>query len=99
MGIRREKPPVERSADSIVVRLPDGSVRTMPVDRTRSPATPDVCCFCGEGVERADGNWIRVDVRWGQGDGEGTQSWGAHRRCLVERMHERVAGTGPFFAD
>ena len=31
MPIRREKPAVERSANTVDVRLPDGTVRTMPV--------------------------------------------------------------------
>ena len=99
MGIRREQPSVERSADSIVVRLPDGSVKTMPVDRLRGPVTPDVCCFCGEGVEHSENESVRVGVRWGEGANERAQSWSAHRRCLLERMHDRVAGTGPFFED
>jgi hypothetical protein len=99
MGIRREQPGVERSGDSIMVRLPDGSVKTMRMDRSREPATAEVCCFCGESVEHFDSERIRLGVRWVEDGQERSQGWEAHKRCLAERMHERAAGTGPFFGD
>jgi hypothetical protein len=99
MGIRRERPPVERSADSILVRLPDGTVKTIPSNTPKESVTADACCFCGHGVERSDAQRIRLSVRWMDEGTERTQSWSAHHTCLAERLHERVSGTGPFFGD
>jgi hypothetical protein len=29
MGVRRERPPIERSSNSVTLRLPDGTVRSV----------------------------------------------------------------------
>lgn len=99
MAQRRDRPPVEISGDSLNIRLPDGKTMSMPVNALRGPVTSDVCCFCGQRVEYADPEHIRIGVRWDDGGKERTQSWGAHHACLVERMHDRVKGQGPFFGD
>lgn len=99
MGVRREQPSGELSGSSITLRLPDGSVKTMPVAGARGQVTSDVCCFCGERVDQADSERVGVTARWIDERGERTQNWGAHRGCLAERMHERVSGTGPFFGE
>jgi hypothetical protein len=72
---------------------------SVPTSASRDPLTADVGCFCGEGVERSDPEHIRLDARWAGDAGERQQSWGAHRRCLVEQMHEAVRGQGAFFDD
>jgi hypothetical protein len=59
----------------------------------------DSCCFCGESVEQASSEYVRVAAVWTDHDAEKGQSWGAHRRCLAERIDERVRGVGPFFSD
>jgi hypothetical protein len=98
MGVRRERPPIELAGGSIRLRLPDGSVKEMPVDEVRiEPVSDDICCFCGRSVSPDDGERIRVTAQWTDVGDEGTQSWGAHRACLAERIHEAVSGTGPFF--
>ena len=98
MGVRRERPPIERAGGSIRLRLPDGSVKEMPVEDMRAaPGDADVCCFCGESVGDEDGERIRVSARWVDHGDERTQSWGAHRACLEQRIHDSVSGTGPFF--
>ena len=97
MGVRRERPPIERAAGSITLRLPDGTLKTMPVNEPRGPVTSDLCCFCGESVEQADAERIRLSARWLEDGQEQTQDWGAHHRCLAERMHPSVSGAGPFF--
>jgi hypothetical protein len=97
MGVRRERPPVERSNATIRLRLPDGTVKAMPTDELRTPATADVCCFCGRGAEETDGTMVRLTARWIDDGQDRTQEWGAHRACLAERIHDSVAGTGPFF--
>ena len=99
MGVRREKPPAERAGDSIRFRFPDGTTRTVPVDELRGPVGADICCFCGQSVEHSDAQWIQVTAQWSDSGETRAQSWGAHRKCLAERMHERVAGTGLFFGD
>lgn len=99
MGIRRERPPVEQSLNTIKVRFPDGTVKEMPVDDRRARATPGVCCFCGEVIEEADGERIGLSARWLEGGQERTQSWSAHRTCLAERMHGSAAAAGPFFGE
>ena len=71
----------------------------MPVDVPRGPVTTDICCFCGRAVEPSDGNRIRLSVSWLDESSQRTQSWDAHRDCLAERMHDAVAGTGPFFGE
>jgi hypothetical protein len=99
MGVRRERPPIERSNNTVTLRLPDGTVKSMPIDQPRDPVTADRCCFCGHGVQHSDPEWIRLAANWTDEGHEKMQSWGAHHRCLLERMHESVAGTGPFFGD
>ena len=95
MSVRRQRPPIELSGGSIRLRLPDGTVKEMPVDR--APATASgPCCFCGRGVE---GDEIRVSAGWSHDGVEQLQSWAAHRTCLAERLHDSVAGAGPFFGD
>ena len=100
MGVRRERPPVERSQNSIRLRLPDGRVKEMPVDGGPDSAASDVCCFCGRRVDDSGGGGggpIRLSARWMDDGQEHAQSWRAHRRCLAERLHDAVAGAGPFF--
>ncbi len=99
MGVRRERPSEERSANSVTLRFPDGTVKTMPVDDLHGQVTADVCCFCGQSVEPADPERISLAVSWIDGGQERTQTWGAHHTCLVERMHPSAANTGPFFAN
>jgi hypothetical protein len=99
MAQRREVPPITRSGGTVDVRLPDGRTMSVPLSRTGGPLTGDVCCFCGEAVADEAGERLRIGARWG-GDGDDhEQSWEAHRRCLRERMHERVRGQGPLFAE
>ena len=99
MGVRRERPAVERSGDSILVRLPDGTTKALPVDDLRGPATADLCCFCGRSVQPSDPERVLLSASWLDAGQERTQSWGAHHRCLVERMHESATDTGAFFRD
>jgi hypothetical protein len=99
MGVRRERPAAERVGNSVRFRFPDGTTKTVPADDLRRPATADVCCFCGETVQHSDDERIRVSARWIDEGRERTQSWGAHHRCLAERMHGAVMGIGPFFGD
>ena len=72
---------------------------SIPLSALRKPVTSDVCCFCGRRVEHSDPEHIRVDVRWIEGGEERHQSWGAHRACLLERLHEGVKDQAPFFGD
>jgi hypothetical protein len=97
MAQRRDRPPVQRSGSSIDVRLPDGTVKTVPVDALRGRAAPEVCCFCGLSVKHSGSERISLSVRWRDAGRERTQDWSAHRSCLAERMHETVSGAGPFF--
>ena len=53
----------------------------------------------GRAFVQAESEPIRLSARWTEEGNEQTQSWSAHRRCLAERMHESVSGTGPFFGD
>jgi hypothetical protein len=98
MSVRRERPPVQGSRNSITLRLPDGTVKTMPVREDRDEGD-DVCCFCGESVEPADSGRISVLARWVDQGHDRTQAWDAHRKCFAERVHDSVSGTGPFFGD
>jgi hypothetical protein len=98
MGVRRERPAVERSGDSILVRLPDGTTKAMPVDELRGPVTADLCCFCGQSIQAPEQR-IRLSVTWIHAGRERTQSWGAHHRCLAERMHDSLTDSGDFFGD
>lgn len=71
----------------------------MPTGVAPGSVTTDPCCFCGEDVEHATDERIRLSVRFVDDGSEGEQSWAAHRACLEQRMHERVKGTGPFFRE
>jgi|SRR5580693_7019790 hypothetical protein len=95
MAQRRDRPGLDLAGSSLNVTLPDG--RTLPIPR-RGDLAGDVCCFCGETVEHADRERVRLSVRWIDGDDEREQSWGAHQSCVLERLNERVKGQGPFFA-
>jgi hypothetical protein len=97
MAQRRVRPAVERSG-GLNIRLPDGTTMSMPI-HAATGRTSDVCCFCGQGIEHTDSERIGIDARWEEGGNERQQSWGAHRKCLRERMHEAVMGEGPFFGD
>jgi hypothetical protein len=97
MSVRRQRPAVERAGDSILVRLPDGTTKAIPIEERRGPVPPDLCCFCGQSVELSDPERVRLSVSWIDDGQESTQSWGAHHRCVVERMHESVTGAGAFF--
>ncbi|HEX4519672.1 MAG TPA: hypothetical protein VH063_08850 [Gaiellaceae bacterium] len=72
---------------------------SMPTGAARGPVATDVCCFCGEAVEHATEERLRMTVLWVEDGVEGEQSWAAHRACLSDRLHERVKGTGPFFGE
>jgi hypothetical protein len=72
---------------------------SLPVSDSTGPVTSDVCCFCGESLEHANPEYIRIAARWEKDGAERQQSWGAHHGCLLERMHERVKEHGPFFGD
>jgi hypothetical protein len=97
MAQRRERPPVERGGQGLNVRLPDGRTMSVPGSALRDPVTPDVCCFCGVSVEHSDPQRVRLDARWTSDGTDQHQSWAAHHKCLLERMHEGVMGQGPFF--
>ncbi len=97
MAQRRVRPAVERSG-GLNIRLPDGTTMSMPI-RTTSGQTPDLCCFCGRGIEQTDPERIRLDARWEEGGNERGRSWRAHRGCLMERLHEAVRGERPLFGD
>jgi hypothetical protein len=99
MAQRRDRPPVQRSGDSLNVRLGDGRTISVSVDASRGPVTMGVCCFCGQDVTRSGGERISLSARWNDDATERTQSWEAHRACLTERLHDTVKGAGPFFAD
>lgn len=99
MAQRRDRPPVELSGDSLNIKLPDGTTMSVPLKTPGRAATADLCCFCGEPVEDADAPQIRIDARWEHDGDQRQQSWGAHHRCLVERMHERVKGQQPSLND
>jgi hypothetical protein len=94
MGVRRERPPIERAGSSIRLRLPDGTVREMPVESS-GPSTK-LCCFCGEAAER---DVVTLSVEWRDEQGEQRRTWASHRRCLAERLHESVQDAGGPFAD
>jgi hypothetical protein len=97
MAQRRDRPPVQRSGSSIDIRLPDGTIKTMPLDVPEGSVTSDACCFCGQSVEARDR--IQLSVGWLDDGREREQSWDAHHDCLAKRMHESVVGTGPFFGN
>jgi hypothetical protein len=99
MGVRRERPASERLGNSVRFRFPDGSTKTVPVDDLRTPVTADICCFCGQAVERSAPDRIWLTAQWAEEGQEQMQNWGAHHACFAERMHGAVAGTGPFFGD
>lgn len=95
MAKRSDQPAVQRTGSSIDVRLPDGRTISMPTAQV--PVAAEICCFCGREVEQTAGDRIRLSALWIEDDVEHDQAWAAHRSCLVERMHERVKGEGPFF--
>jgi hypothetical protein len=97
MAQRRVRPAVERSG-GVNIRLPDGTTISMPT-RTTTGETSNLCCFCGQGIEHTDPERIRIDVRWEDGGNQREQDWRAHRKWLLERLHEAVIGAGPFFVD
>ena len=69
----------------------------MPVTTAPQQLTSEICCFCGQVLEHEDPERVRIGVRWERAGDEVEQSWGAHRECLLERLHEQVKGQGPFF--
>lgn len=97
MAQRRDRPAFDLAGGSLNVTLPDG--RTLPIPRMGEPTTSDLCCFCGQTVGHTDPERVRVSVRWIDGSEERQQSWGAHRTCLLNRLHEKVTDRGPFFGD
>lgn len=58
-----------------------------------------ICCLCGAHIDLSDPEYTKLAARWTEAGDERAQWWSAHRRCLAERMHERVGGEGPFFDD
>jgi hypothetical protein len=93
---RRERVPARSGDTSVAFRLGDGTTISVPVKAPQEP-TSEICCFCGEAVEHASSEHIRLEAVWSEDDGERRQSLAAHRRCLAERMHERVRGSGLIF--
>jgi len=98
MAKRRDQPALQTSGQTWQIRLPDGSVKQMPAEASRDAAPAHVCCFCGLDLGDSEPERVLVSARWAEDGEERSQSWGAHHRCLAERMHEAVAGAGPFFA-
>jgi hypothetical protein len=88
-----------RSGNSLNIRLPDGRTMSLPVSDSMGSPTSEVCCFCGETVENSSPEHVRLDARWEKDGAEREQSWEAHHGCLLERLHERVKGQGPFVGD
>jgi hypothetical protein len=72
---------------------------SVPVGGVPGPVESGLCCFCGQSVEQEAPDRIRLGVRWLEDGREREQSWGAHRGCLLERLHEGVKGQGPFFGE
>ena len=72
---------------------------SMPVSAAREQEPSGLCCFCGQVVDRADPERVRIGVRWEREGTELDQSWGAHHGCLLECLHEQIKGQGPFFVD
>ena len=70
---------------------------SLPRTASRGSLASELCCFCGRSVDHAESEPIRVSARWDEDGAEREQSWGAHRACLLERMHEQVKGQGPIF--
>ena len=94
MAQRIQVPSNPGGRNIIELRLPGGA--TISVTDPRGPADPDICCFCGETVDDADSECVTLTASWLEHGSEKHQSWAAHRRCLAERMDERVRGVGPF---
>jgi hypothetical protein len=99
MADQVDPPRVRRTDDGIEIRRGDGSIQSIPNADLRKPSTEAICCFCGTSVEYSDIEYTSLSVRWTEDGRERRQQWGAHHRCVAERMHERVSGTGPFFGD
>jgi hypothetical protein len=88
VGVRRERPPVESSLNTIRLRLPDGTVKTMPVESRSGHPSSDSCCFCGATVEQPEREGVVLSARWIDEGEERTQAWVAHRTCLAERVRD-----------
>jgi hypothetical protein len=95
MAQRRDRPPVEHPGDSLNIKLPDGTTMSVPLKASVRAATADLCCFCGEPVADTDRPQVQIDARWEHDRAERQQSWAAHHRCLVDRMHQRVRAQQP----
>jgi hypothetical protein len=82
MAARRDRPGLQTSASgqTFQVRLPDG--RTVGISASQAGA----CCFCGRDLGEDAAARVLLSVRWRDGEEERTQSWGAHRACLAERL-------------
>ena len=87
---------MERAGSSIRLRLPDGTVKSMPTE-LKGPVTADRCCFCGETIGHSDEERISLTAHWTEEGQERARTWSAHRTCLAERMHDSVPDTGDFF--
>jgi hypothetical protein len=72
---------------------------SVPGSTAQVPTPSELCCFCGQHLEHADPERIRVGVSWEAGGSDHQQTFGAHSKCLTERLHETVKGQGPFFDD
>jgi hypothetical protein len=81
------------------LRLRDGTTISVPITSLRGPVNSDICCFCGETVDYANSEYVRLAAVWTEDAAEKSQGWGAHHRCLADRMDERVRDVGPFFGD
>ncbi len=80
MAQRRERPSLQTSGQTFQVRLPDGRIMGMP------SAEPSVCCFCGRDLGDDAADRVLLSARWQARGEERSQSWGAHRACLAERL-------------
>lgn len=90
MSVRRQRPPIEQGT-SIRLRLPDGTVKEMPVGDQRGPISAGRCCFCGEPVADDETQRVHLTASWLSEGSERARSWEAHRACLAERIHDSAA--------
>jgi hypothetical protein len=79
---RRDQPSLQTSGQTWKIRLPDGSLKEMPIE----PATAAVCCFCGRDLDERAEERLLLSARWQQDGEERAESWSAHRGCLAERL-------------